>query len=93
VISREEVEHMARLARLRLEETEVESLQDELSRVMEYVGCLRELDLAGVPVTVNAVNVSNIFRPDDEGPCLSREEVFANAPAVERGHFLVPRIG
>lgn len=93
MISREEVEHVARLARLRFEEDEIERLQGELSRIIDYVNQLRELDLAGVPTTAHAVNVSNVFRPDEEQPCLSQAEALANAPAVERGHFLVPRMG
>lgn len=93
MISREEVEHVARLARLRFDEAEIQRLQDELSRIIDYINRLRELDLTGVPVTAHAVSVSNVFRPDEEGPCLTQEEALANAPAVERGHFLVPRMG
>lgn len=93
MISREEVEHVARLARLRFSEEEGERLQAELSRIIDYINQLRELDLAGVPPTAHAVNLTNVFRPDAVEPGLSQAEALANAPAVERGHFLVPRIG
>lgn len=93
MISREEVEHVAQLARLRFDEAQVERLQGELSRIIEYINQLRAIDLTGVPATAHAVSVSNVFRPDEEQPCLTQQEALANAPAVERGHFLVPRIG
>ncbi len=93
MISREEVEHVARLARLRFDEAETERLQGELSRIIDYINQLQELDLTGVPATAHAVSVSNVFRADEEQPCLTQAEALANAPAVERGHFLVPRMG
>ncbi len=93
MISRNEVEHVARLARLQFEEEEIVRLQEELSRIIDYINQLRELDLTGVPTTAHAVNVVNVFRPDEPRACLTQEEALANAPAVERGHFLVPRIG
>lgn len=93
MISREEVEHVAHLARLRFSEEESERLQAELSRIIDYINQLRELDLAGVPPTAHAVNLTNVFRPDAVEPGLSQAEALANAPAVERGHFLVPRMG
>lgn len=93
MISREEVEHVARLARLRLEEGEVELFQAELSRIIEYVNQLRELDLRDVPPTAHAIKLTNVFRPDQVEPGLSQAEALANAPAVERGHFVVPKMG
>lgn len=93
MISRNEVEHVARLARLEFEEEEIARLQQELSRIIDYINQLRELDLTGVLPTAHAVNVVNVFRPDEPRSCLTQEEALANAPAAERGHFLVPRIG
>lgn len=93
MISRGEVEHVARLARLQFDEQEMERLQQELSRIIDYINQLQELDLSGVPTTAHAVNVVNVFRPDAEQPCLTQEEALANAPAAERGHFLVPKMG
>ncbi len=93
MISRSEVEHVARLARLRFEEQEIALLQQELSSIIDYINQLQELDLTGVPATAHAVNVVNIFRLDEPRACLTQEEALANAPATERGHFLVPRMG
>jgi aspartyl-tRNA(Asn)/glutamyl-tRNA(Gln) amidotransferase subunit C len=93
VISREEVAHVARLARLHFDEGELARLQGELSTIMDYVQQIGGLDLAGVPPTAHAVAVQNVFRPDVPRPSLSQEEALANAPAVEAGHFAVPRIG
>jgi aspartyl-tRNA(Asn)/glutamyl-tRNA(Gln) amidotransferase subunit C len=93
VISREEVEHVARLARLRFEEDELERLQGELSKIIDYIQQLGELDLSGLPPTAHAVALSNVFREDEPWEGLTQEEALANGPAVEQGHFLVPRIG
>jgi aspartyl-tRNA(Asn)/glutamyl-tRNA(Gln) amidotransferase subunit C len=93
VISREEVEHVARLARLHFDEPELERLQGELSKIIDYIQQLSELDLAGLPPTAHAVSLENVLRPDQPGASLTQEKALANAPASEQGHFLVPRIG
>jgi aspartyl-tRNA(Asn)/glutamyl-tRNA(Gln) amidotransferase subunit C len=93
VISREEVVHVARLARLHFDDDELIRLQSELSTIIDYVQQIGRLDLAGVPPTAHAVAVQNVFRPDVPRPSLSQEDALANAPAVEAGHFAVPRIG
>ncbi|MCZ7662799.1 MAG: Asp-tRNA(Asn)/Glu-tRNA(Gln) amidotransferase subunit GatC [Thermoleophilia bacterium] len=93
MISREEVEHIARLARLRFEDGEYERLAQELSKILDYVQTLGELDLTGLEPTAHAVALKNVFRADEPRPCLPREQAVANGPAVERGQFVVPRIG
>ncbi|MBC7293717.1 MAG: Asp-tRNA(Asn)/Glu-tRNA(Gln) amidotransferase subunit GatC [Thermoleophilia bacterium] len=93
MISREEVQHVARLARLHLEEEELERLQAELSQIIDYVRQLSQLDLSGLPPTSHAVALKNVFRPDEPVPGLTQEEATSNAPAVQRGQFVVPRIG
>jgi len=93
MISREEVLHVARLARLHLDEDELTRLQDELSQIIDYVQQLGELDLTGLPPMAHAVAVENVFRPDEPAEGLTQEQALANAPATEQGHFLVPRIG
>jgi aspartyl-tRNA(Asn)/glutamyl-tRNA(Gln) amidotransferase subunit C len=93
VISREEVAHVARLARLHFEDDEFVRLQAELSTIIDYVQQLGRLDLAGVPPTAHAVAVQNVFRRDVPRPSLTQDQALANAPAVEAGHFAVPRIG
>ncbi len=93
MITRAEVEHIARLSRLGLEEDELESLRHDLSLILDYVQTLGELDLAGVPPTAHAVALKNVFRPDVPWEGLDHEEAVAGAPDVERGQFAVPRIG
>jgi aspartyl-tRNA(Asn)/glutamyl-tRNA(Gln) amidotransferase subunit C len=93
VIPREEVEHVARLARLHFDEPELERLQGELSKIIDYVQRLSELDLTGLPPTAHAVSLQNVFRSDEPWVGLTQEQALANAPASEQGHFLVPRIG
>lgn len=93
MISREEVDHVARLARLHLEEAEVARLQSELGQIIDYVKQLSELDLSGLEPTSHAVPLKNVLRPDEPVPGLSQAEAVANAPDVERGQFVVPRIG
>ncbi len=93
MISREEVEHVARLARLHFAEEELVRLQSELGRIIGYVEQLAELDLSGVQGTSHAVAVKNVMRPDEPAPGLTQAEATATGPVVERGQFVVPRIG
>ena len=93
MISRQEVEHVARLARLRFEEEELARLQLELGQIIDYIQQLSELDLSGMEVTSHAVALKNVLRPDEPLPGLTQEEATANGPDVERGQFVVPRIG
>jgi aspartyl-tRNA(Asn)/glutamyl-tRNA(Gln) amidotransferase subunit C len=93
VITRAEVEHIARLSRLHFDEEELERLQRDLSQILDYVRTLGELDLADVPPTAHAVALKNVLRADEVRPGLGRGEAVAGGPSVERGQFVVPRIG
>jgi aspartyl-tRNA(Asn)/glutamyl-tRNA(Gln) amidotransferase subunit C len=93
MISRQEVEHVARLARLRFEEEELARLQLELGQIIDYIQQLSELDLSGMEVTSHAVALKNVLRPDEPVSGLSQDEATVNGPDVERGQFVVPRIG
>ncbi len=93
MISRQEVEHVARLARLHFDEDELARLQPELGRIIEYVEQLAGLDLSGLEPTSHAVPLKNVLRADEPVAGLSQEEAVANGPDVERGQFVVPRIG
>ena len=84
---------MARLARLGLSDDEVERMGVELSKVLEHVDRIRELDLEGVPPTSHAVEVAGVMRADDPVPCLNREAVLAAAPEPVNGGFGVPSPG
>jgi len=93
VITRAEVEHIASLSRLHFHEQEVDRLRHDLSRILDYVQTLSELDLADVPPTAHAVALKNVFRPDEPRPGIEQSAAMANGPHVERGQFVVPRIG
>jgi aspartyl-tRNA(Asn)/glutamyl-tRNA(Gln) amidotransferase subunit C len=90
MIDREQVLHVARLARLRLAEDEVEPLARELSAVLEHVAHIGELDLENVAPTSHVIEVSGRLRADEPEPCLPREVALAQAPAVRDDGFLVP---
>jgi aspartyl-tRNA(Asn)/glutamyl-tRNA(Gln) amidotransferase subunit C len=90
VIDREAVLHVARLARLELDDAEVERMTGELAKVLEHIEKIGELDLDGVPPTSHVVEVSNALRPDVPRPSLPRDVALAAAPAVVDGGFAVP---
>jgi aspartyl-tRNA(Asn)/glutamyl-tRNA(Gln) amidotransferase subunit C len=89
-ITREEVLHVARLARLELSDAEVARLQDELSDILEAVSKVSELDLSDVPPTAHPLEIANAWAEDVPRPSLELDEVFANAPDREDDHFKVP---
>jgi aspartyl-tRNA(Asn)/glutamyl-tRNA(Gln) amidotransferase subunit C len=90
VIDRERVLHVARLARLRLAEEEIEPMARELSAVLEHVARIGELSLDGVPPSTHVIEVSGRLRADEPEPCLPREVALTQAPAVRDDGFLVP---
>ena len=89
-ITREEVLHVARLARLELTEEEVERFAGQLSAILDAVSKVSELDLSGVPPTSHPLEVSNAWAEDEPRPCLPLDEVFANAPDREGDYFRTP---
>ena len=89
-ISREEVLHVARLARLELTEDEVGRFQEQLSAILEAVSKVSELDLTGVPPTAHPLEIANAWREDEPRPCLSLDEAFANAPDRDGDFFRSP---
>jgi len=94
-ISRSDVEHVARLARLALTEGEIATYGEQLGRILEHAARVTSLDTEGIEPTSHPLPLRNVFRPDEPGfpaPCLSHEAALANAPAAEDGHFRVPRI-
>jgi aspartyl-tRNA(Asn)/glutamyl-tRNA(Gln) amidotransferase subunit C len=92
MISREEVEQVARLARLHLSDEELERMREQLAAILAYVDKLRELDVEGVEPTSHAVPMVNVMRDDENTPCLPQEEALANAPDRAGEFFRVPRI-
>jgi aspartyl-tRNA(Asn)/glutamyl-tRNA(Gln) amidotransferase subunit C len=91
-ITRAEVTHVARLARLALTEAEADSLTRDLAAILDHAAQVSALDTAGVPPTAHPVPLVNVFRADVPRPCLDRAEVLAEAPAVQDNRFLVPRV-
>jgi aspartyl-tRNA(Asn)/glutamyl-tRNA(Gln) amidotransferase subunit C len=91
-LSREEVVHVAKLARLGLDDVEVERMQDQLSSILDHIGALAELDTDAIPPTAQVIALSNVWRDDTVAASLSREEVLANAPLQADGFFEVQTI-
>jgi aspartyl-tRNA(Asn)/glutamyl-tRNA(Gln) amidotransferase subunit C len=90
MIDREQVLHVARLARLRLDEDEIERMAGELNAVLEHVERITSLDLEGVAPTSHVVALVNVLRPDEPEPCLPRDRALASAPDEAEGAFRVP---
>jgi aspartyl-tRNA(Asn)/glutamyl-tRNA(Gln) amidotransferase subunit C len=92
VITREDVEHVARLARLELSDTEIERMREQLNAILGYIDKLRELDITNVEPTSHAVPLVNVMREDEVVPCLPQDQMLANAPDRVGELFRVPRI-
>ncbi|MCW3005847.1 MAG: gatC [Solirubrobacterales bacterium] len=90
MIDREQVLHVARLARLQLTDDEVERMAGELSSILGHIETISGLDLDGVEPTSHVVEVSNALRPDVPRPSLDREVALSQAPARTADGFLVP---
>jgi aspartyl-tRNA(Asn)/glutamyl-tRNA(Gln) amidotransferase subunit C len=91
-LSRQEVERVSLLARLRLSETELDTMTAQLGQVVQYVDQLSELDTQDVEPMAHAVEVSNVFRGDELRPSLDRAEALANAPHHDGQFYLVPAV-
>ena len=89
-ITRDEVLHVARLARLALTEEEISKFQEQLSAILDAVGKVSELDLSEVEPTAHPLELSNVWAADEPRPSLPVEDALANAPDREDGYFRVP---
>jgi aspartyl-tRNA(Asn)/glutamyl-tRNA(Gln) amidotransferase subunit C len=92
-ITKEDVLHVARLARLEIPEGEVDRVRDELGAILEAVGKVAELDLSDVQPTSHPLAVVNVWADDEPRPSLPREDALANAPDPVDGAFRVPAVG
>jgi len=90
VIDREQVLHVARLARLRLSEAELEQMAGELSGILQHVDRIAELDLDEVPPTSHVIELENVLRADEPRPSWPRDVVLEQAPDPSDGAFRVP---
>lgn len=91
-ISREDVEHIAKLAKLDLTEAEKDSMEDQLGAILEYMEKLDELDTDDVEPLSHVMELTNVFREDTAGESLERETALANAPESKDGFFIVPKV-
>ncbi len=92
-ITRDDVLHVARLARLEIPEGEVEAVQAQLGAILEAVGKVSELDLSDVEPTSHPLDIVNVWAEDEPRPSLPVEDALANAPDPSDGHFRVPAVG
>ena len=91
-ISKEEVLHVANLARLNIDESSIGSFAAQIGKVLEYIDILNGVDTTDVEPTSHAIPLSNVFREDLIGPHFDREAALSNAPEAEDGFFLVPKV-
>lgn len=91
-ITREDILHIAELARLELQESEIESMQKDLSSILEYVARLDDLDLSDVEPTFNILGLSQPMRSDEPHQGLESQEALENAPDSDGTFFVVPRV-
>ena len=92
-ISREDVLHVAKLARLEIPEDQIEAVRAELGAILEAVSKVSELDLSDVEPTSHPLDLVNVWDEDEVQPSLPVEDALANAPDVAQGAFRVPAVG
>ena len=92
MISRDDVAHVARLARLALTDAELERMREPLNAILAHIDALRAVDTTGVEPTSHAVPQFNVMRDDEPRPCFPPEDMLANAPDRAGDFFRVPRI-
>jgi len=91
-ITKEQVLHVANLARLELDDAAIESFAEQIGNILEYVDALGEVDTEGIRPTTHAIWRTNAFREDRVGDHLERDSALANAPREEDGSFIVPKV-
>ena len=91
-ISREQVAHLAHLARIDLSDAELDHLAPQLAVILESVAEISKVAADDIPPSSHALPLENVFRADENRPCLTPEEALGGAPAVEQQRFSVPRI-
>ncbi|MEI7768554.1 MAG: Asp-tRNA(Asn)/Glu-tRNA(Gln) amidotransferase subunit GatC [Chloroflexales bacterium] len=87
-----EVEHVARLARLRLSPDELEQMRGQLSDILDYIAMLQEVDVSGIPTTAQVTGLVSVIRPDLVTGQLTPEDALANAPDKQDGMFRVKAV-
>jgi aspartyl-tRNA(Asn)/glutamyl-tRNA(Gln) amidotransferase subunit C len=88
-LSREEVLHIARLARVALTDEEITRMSEQLSNLLEHFEVLQKVDTSGVPPTAQSIDLQSVMRPDEIAPSLPPDDTLANAPRREEDYFRV----
>jgi aspartyl-tRNA(Asn)/glutamyl-tRNA(Gln) amidotransferase subunit C len=91
-LSREQVRHVAMLARIGLQPGDEDFYAEQLSGILEHIDRLQQVNTDDIPPTAQVIEIDNQLREDEPRPCLTQEDVLANAPAVQDGFFRVPSI-
>lgn len=91
-LTREEVEHIAELARLTLTDEEIVRYSEQLSAILEYFASLQTLDTTDIPPTSSVLAARSVLRPDEPRPGLSKDDLLRNAPETEANQFRVPPV-
>lgn len=91
-ISKKEVLHVAQLARLNIDDADIDRFADQIGTILEYVDTLKQVDTTGVGATSHAITLTNAFREDEEQDHLDPEASLANAPETDDGTFVVPKV-
>jgi aspartyl-tRNA(Asn)/glutamyl-tRNA(Gln) amidotransferase subunit C len=91
-ISRKKIVHVAKLARLHLDDAAVALYTRQLGDILTYMDTLNRLDTKGIPPTSHAIFINNVFRDDDVKPSIPVERALTNAPEAEQGCFVVPKV-
>ena len=91
-ISKEEVLHVADLARLNIDESLIETFAKQLGSILEYMETLNQIDTAEIEPTSHAIDIANAFRDDLPHLHLGRKEALSNAPEAKNGSFIVPKV-
>jgi aspartyl-tRNA(Asn)/glutamyl-tRNA(Gln) amidotransferase subunit C len=91
-ITPDEVARVAQLARLRLSDEDLATMQEQLSRILDYIQLLQEVDVADVPPTAQATDIANSFREDELRPSLPPDEALMNAADTQGGLFRIPAV-
>lgn len=92
IVTKNDVEYVAQLSKLRFNEEDMDKLTGQLNNILEYVNQLNGIDTEGVPVTAHAVPMHNVFREDVVVPSMDIEKVLQNAPDRARNCFKVPKV-
>ena len=91
-ITKQEVLHVARLARLDIDDASVDKFAQQIDTILEYVDTLQQVDTSGVNPTSHAISLTNAFREDSTPHHIDRDAALSNAPEKEDGYFIVPKV-